>query len=224
MGKQKRKGDSKIIAHARRELELCGSFEKSESYDGSMGRGILALIKTFDDWFHGDKVKADAALDGFWRLLQGELLSPPTDDPTEWEAVEGATAGTVRNLRNPFFVSTDSGKTWMHLQSKERGNSRDHITGKDPIDESAQQEKSNDNRRPAAGPAQEKPGNPIGHVNPAPQAGAGTDVPPVKQTGAVNDKRSNKSTAQSDGSGLDAGVEAEGSEAPGNAKDGAEAP
>jgi hypothetical protein len=127
--------DSKMVAHARRELEKAKAFEKNEHYDGSIGRGVLALVKLFDQWAHGDMAKAESMALGFNQLVNGELLSPPTTDPEEWEAVPGADAGTVRNKRSPFYVSTDSGKTWMHLQNKERGNSRDHVTGKDVEDE-----------------------------------------------------------------------------------------
>lgn len=133
--KTPKSSDSKMVAHARRELEKAKAFEKNEHYDGSIGRGVLALVKLFDQWAHGDMAKAESMALGFNQLVNGELLSPPTTDPEEWEAVPGAEAGTVRNIRSPFYVSTDNGKTWMHLQNKQRGDSRDHITGKDPEDE-----------------------------------------------------------------------------------------
>lgn len=127
--------DSKIVAHARRELELGGAFDKTETYDGSIGRSVLALVKLFDKWCHGDRAKAESVMLGFNQIISGELLSPPTTDPAEWIPVEGADPGTVRNVRSPFYVSTDEGKTWMHLGNKEKGNSKNHLTGEVPEDE-----------------------------------------------------------------------------------------
>lgn len=127
--------DTKMVAHARRELEIAGAFDKTEDYDGQIGRSVLALVKLFDKWCHGNRAMAESVALGFNQIVSGELLSPPTTDPDEWEVVEGADLGTVRNKRSPFYVSSDNGKTWMHLGDKETGYSKNHITGEIPQDE-----------------------------------------------------------------------------------------
>lgn len=201
------KSDSKMVKHARHELELAKAFDKTENYDGSIGRGVLAMVKVFDTWFGGDRAKAESALMGFNQVLSGELLSPPTTDPEEWDVVEGADPGTVRNKRCPFYVSTDNGKTWMHLQNKERGNSRDHITGKDVEDERGQDNNTADGKSSDGG-ANQSSENPIGHV--APAQTAKDPVPTNAQGSATDDQGSSESTPAPDGSGLNAGVESEG--------------
>lgn len=124
---QKKNGDSKIVAHARRELEMAGTFTKTADYDGSIGRGILAMIKLFDSWSRGRQAEMEAMAMGFNQLINGELMSPPTTDPDEWQTVEGAPEGTVRNKRCPWYMSQDGGKTWMHLQNKEKGASKKYV-------------------------------------------------------------------------------------------------
>jgi hypothetical protein len=130
-----KKSESRIVAHARRELNLAGAFDRNENYDGGVGRGILTLVKAFDEWSKGSKAKAESIALGFNQVIAGGLLSPPTTAPDEWETVEGADKGTMRNKRSPMYVSTDFGKTWMNLQTKETGWSKNHITGKEPTDE-----------------------------------------------------------------------------------------
>ena len=211
MGKPKRKSDTKFVAHARRELNMSGAFKKTDDYDGSMGPGILAMVKVFSDWFSDDNIKANSAIDGFMRLLQGELLSPPTTDPDEWEAIKGSPDGTCRNKRNQFFVSTDFGKTWMHLQTKERGNSRDHITGKDVEDAEQPSDVGADGRIDSSSIKKDKESH----------AASVTSTPAIKdpstppeQTNTGDDQRSGKSSETSSGSGLDSGVESQGKEDP----------
>lgn len=218
------KAESKVVAHARYELNKAKTFEKTEQYDGSIGRGILAMVKVFDDWFGNDGPKAEAAMMGFQQLLQGGLLSPPTTDPEEWEPVEGATAGTVRNKRCPFYVSTDNGKTWMHLQNKERGDSRDHITGEDSQNGGTQQEQSNSGRISGnstpnnnVGGNEERHGEvtrtdakPIGHIETTE-----IPVPAPAEDSARDNKEPGEGPAQQDGPGLNPGVAGKSEEAPG---------
>ena len=131
--KEPRKGDSLIVAHARRELELAGAFKKTDDYDGFMGPAILSLVKTFDSWSKGDGAKMQILHQAFNTLIAGELLAPPTDDPDEWQRVNRENGNDVlRNLRSPFYVSTDGGKSWRNTATGETGRSRNHITGEDP--------------------------------------------------------------------------------------------
>lgn len=121
-----RDSDSKIIKHARFELERAGLFDKNNPlHGGHIGRGTLAMVNSLMDWSKGDKAMMETMIMSINQIVSGELLSPPTTDPGEWEPVEGATPGTVRNKRSPMYVSEDNGKHWMHLGSKEKGSSQD---------------------------------------------------------------------------------------------------
>lgn len=67
------------------ELEIAGLFAKNEEqqYDGFIGRGSLALIKTFNDWAKDDPGRM--MVSPGYSIHQKVFLFPPTDDPDEWE-------------------------------------------------------------------------------------------------------------------------------------------
>lgn len=126
-----RKGDSKIVGHARRELELAKLFtpNEAEKYDGFIGRGVLALVKTFDEWSEDDASRMSALHQVFNFLVQGDLLSPPTDDPDEWEDIDVDGKAFTRNKRNNMYITRDERKTWFNLRTEQRGVCTDHLTG-----------------------------------------------------------------------------------------------
>lgn len=85
--KQPRKTDSQIVGHARRELEMAGLFtvNKENDYDGFIGKGVLAMVKLFDEWTGDNPQKMQAIQSVFNYVIAGDLLSPPTNDPDEWK-------------------------------------------------------------------------------------------------------------------------------------------
>lgn len=207
-----KKSDSKLVEHARRELEMAGTFNKTDNYDGGIGRAVLAMIKTADSWAQGNGQKLEATVMAFNQVVNGALLTPPTTNPAEWDVIDGAAEGTVRNKRCPFYVSTDGGKTWMHLESKQRGTSRDHLTGKDS-DDGAETTDGTGSTESATGTASdERSGEATG--TDITQTTEGT-VPPDGEAGASEHQGSSESEAQPDGSGLDPGVASESKEASG---------
>ena len=128
--KQQKKGDSKLVTHARRELEMAGLFEVREDYDGSIGRGVLALVKEFDRWSDNDSAKMQALHSCFNYIVIGDLLSRPTTDPAEWEEFAMPDGKKItRNIRNVFYVTEDM-KSWKNLRTEETGMCVDHLTGK----------------------------------------------------------------------------------------------
>lgn len=128
-----KKGDGPLVAHARRELQLGKLFDKTETYDGSIARASLALVKTFEQWTKGNGPMAQAVHQCLSALLGGELLSPPTTEPDEWETIERDGKTVYRNKRSPFYMSNDpSHETWAHMGTGEKGMSKNHITGEVP--------------------------------------------------------------------------------------------
>ena len=203
--KEPRKGDSLIVAHARRELELSGAFTKTEDYDGFMGPAILALVKTFDSWSKGNSAKMQILHQAFNTLIAGELLAPPTDDPDEWQRINREDGKDVlRNLRSPFYVSTDGGKTWSNTATKETGRSRNHITGEDP------EEAANVKRTTSIGDAV-KAGDPEGAEA---ENASSSDGRNDEATGEpAGGEGSSEASANAEGSSVDTGVAPESSEA-----------
>lgn len=129
---QPRKNDSQMVGHARRELEMAGLFTVNEEndYDGFIGKGVIALVKLFDDWTKDDPAKMQAIDSVFGFVIKGDLLSPPTNDPDEWEDFEVDGVVTVRNKRNIMYITRDGMKTWFNLRTEQKGICNDHKTGK----------------------------------------------------------------------------------------------
>ncbi len=126
-----RKDDSPMVAHARRELMMADLFtEKPEvQYDGELARATIALIKLYDKWTNDDLPKMQAVSSLFNSLIAGELISPPTTDPEEWEVIEKGDHVVWRNKRSPYYFSSDAGLRWTNMSTEEIGYSKDHITG-----------------------------------------------------------------------------------------------
>ena len=116
------KNDPKLVAHARRELEIAGLFNKESVHEGKIGRSTLALSKLFDKVTEGDPAMMEQVYLSFNQIVTGELLSPPTTNPAEWEPIEGANAW--RNVRCPFYMSSDKGVSWTHIGTKAEGKSK----------------------------------------------------------------------------------------------------
>lgn len=130
--KQPKKNDSQMVGHARRELEMAGLFtvNKENDYDGFIGKGVLALVKLFDEWTADDPQKMSAVSSVFSYVIAGDLLSPPTDDPDEWEEFETEGIKVLRNKRNIMYITRDERKTWANLRTDQKGICNDHKTGK----------------------------------------------------------------------------------------------
>lgn len=211
--KEPRKGDSLIVAHARRELELSGAFKKTEDYDGFMGPAILALVKTFDSWSKGNSAKMQILHQAFNTLVAGELLAPPTDDPEEWQRINREDGKDVlRNLRSPFYVSIDGGKSWRNTATGETGRSRDHITGEDPKEEPENVKRTTNIGEAIA--ASDTEGAQAENTS----ASDGSDDRTVEEP--AGNEGSSEATPDAEGRSVDSGVAPESAEAPSQPEEG----
>ena len=101
--------DSNLVAHAVRELTLCGMLDGDSDYDGGIGPAVLDLIRVFASQGHsGGSAAVTAGL--FVRLAAFEVLSPLTDDPNEWIDVDGE--GLLQSRRQASAFSRDGGTTY----------------------------------------------------------------------------------------------------------------
>lgn len=121
-----------MVGHARRELEIANLFaaNKENDYDGFIGRGVLAMVKVFEDWSKDDPARMQALESVFSFVIHGDLLSPPTNDPDEWEDFEVEGQMVRRNKRNIMYITRDEGKTWFNLRTEQKGICNDYETGK----------------------------------------------------------------------------------------------
>lgn len=206
-----RKGDSKIVGHARRELELAKLFtpNEDEKYDGFIGRGVLALVKTFDEWAEDDASRMSALHQVFNFLIQGDLLSPPTDDPEEWEDIDVDGKLFTRNNRNNMYITRDDRKTWFNLRTEQRGVCIDHLTGEPlegvTIDDGTETTESTTDARDS-GDGKDAELAAVDTTQPSAEGETSDAEPRGEDAGPVEEAK------------LDAGVESESSKAPSKAK------
>lgn len=195
-----RNGDSLIVAHARRELEMSGAFDTTDDWDGNIGRGILALVKTFDQRSEGKSASMQIIHQTFNSLVAGDLLVPPTTDPDEWEKIERDDQTVYRNKRSPFYVTNDlKFRTWTNIATKEKGMCRNHKTGEDP-------EEPDEIKRENAALA----GAAVGNTD-ADQVADTSDGRDDKETGKpASDAGSSEAAPDAEGHSVDSGVASKG--------------
>lgn len=103
-------GDSNLIKHARREMELIGE-------DPDVVEWMLRTVAEFASYGHSGG-SAGILIFALHDLLQVKNLTPLTDDPKEWihhgEDV-WPPDGIWQNSRNPEAFSRDEGKTYYLL-------------------------------------------------------------------------------------------------------------
>lgn len=98
---------SKLVAHARRELEIINE-------DETFAEHYLEIIRLFAAQGHsGDS--SIVFIPTLQKLLNFENLGPISNDPIEWNEVGN---GMWQNTRNSKFFSEDGGKSFYDVDDK----------------------------------------------------------------------------------------------------------
>lgn len=105
----RKKPQSNLVAHARRELELIGE-------EPDVIAGYLKVIQAFADMGHSGG-SAFVAIPTINRLLSFENLAPLTDDPDDWIEVG---YGMWQNRRCSRMFSEDGGKSYTDVDDREK--------------------------------------------------------------------------------------------------------
>lgn len=111
-------GESPLITHARRELELAGMFDLDADYGpGAIAGQVLELVEVFAKQQHSGG-SAAYTLGLFEKLARLRPLSPLTSEPEEWidRSVESGEP-LWQSRRCPSVFSRDGGKTWYDLDA-----------------------------------------------------------------------------------------------------------
>jgi hypothetical protein len=111
--------DSRLVAHAKRELEMAGLLKTESGAPSLLGVQVLELVNAFSRQNHTNQ-SAVSTVVIFNRLVQLETLTD--NDHSYYEDVShllNKEAGTVfRDIRNPKWLSEDGGKTWYNAQER----------------------------------------------------------------------------------------------------------
>jgi len=125
--------ESKLVAHAERELQRAGMFDKDADYGGMLGKAVVELTETFSKQGHSG-MSAHMVIELFNKIARWDVLTPITSDVDEWEDVTHYGDPDVpmwQNKRNPAYFSNDEGKTWWNVDDKKVD---EGLTDMNPID------------------------------------------------------------------------------------------
>lgn len=105
---------SRLVEHARRELNRTDLLEKEGMYGDMLGHAVLELIEVFSKQGHSG-MSASIVRQLFDKLSNFENLTPLTSNPDEWDDVSYQGNPLWQNKRNSAVFSNDGGKTWWHI-------------------------------------------------------------------------------------------------------------
>lgn len=112
--------ESNLVSHARNELQRAGLFSVDADYEGMVAEAVVELIQHFAAQGHSGE-SAVMTLYLFNILAHYDVLTPLTDDPTEWvDQSEVCGEPMWQSRRKPSCFSKDGGKTWYDIDTVER--------------------------------------------------------------------------------------------------------
>lgn len=102
-----------ILEHAKNELKLAGynldakeKIESGKDYADNIAKAVLELLTVFANQHHSG-MSANYVLRLFNQLATFKALTDLTDNPDEWEKVEGSIADTWQSKRQSSCFSHD---------------------------------------------------------------------------------------------------------------------
>jgi hypothetical protein len=105
---------SRLVDHARRELELCGQTAEDPAYAAS----LVAAVEAFTSYGHSGG-SAEVGIEQLYTLLRGRTLSPLTSDPNEWEDRSKESGYPLwQNRRDSAAMSMTGGKDWYFVDDR----------------------------------------------------------------------------------------------------------
>lgn len=113
----KKRVDENLTAHAQKELELAGLFDKDSDYEGMLGEAVMELVQKFAEQGHSG-FSAARTIAIFDKVANWKPLTELTNNSDEWGAIsEEMNGGNVmwQSKRSPSCFSEDGGKTYWDI-------------------------------------------------------------------------------------------------------------
>ena len=112
-----------LTSHAEEELTRAGLFDTDSDYNGMLGHAVMELMKVFANQGHSG-FSAQCTRELFNQLADYKVLSPITDNPSEWmdvaEYFDVNHPAIWQNRRDPSLFSNDGGKTYYSVDDSDR--------------------------------------------------------------------------------------------------------
>jgi hypothetical protein len=114
---------SKMMEHAKREMELAGLYAEDSDYGGMIPEAVLALVKAHSEHGHSGG-SHELVMRIFNKVANFQAMTPLTSNPEEWmdRTKESGGNPTWQNLRQSSTFSQDGGKTWYDIYDPEKKN------------------------------------------------------------------------------------------------------
>ena len=114
---------SNLLEHAEREMRLAGLYDEGADYGGMIPKAVMNLIHPFAAEGHSG-ISAELVVEIFQRLARFKTLTPPTNDPAEWQQIDPEMMPKGehpcwQSLRQPDLFSHDGGKTYRSVDDKD---------------------------------------------------------------------------------------------------------
>jgi hypothetical protein len=103
--------DSNLVAHAKRELEIAGLFDKDSAYDGMIADCVMQLMAVLSSQGHSGG-SADMTIGIFGAVSRYKPLTPITSSPDDWSQ---PVDDMWQCKRQGDLFSYDAGKTWYSV-------------------------------------------------------------------------------------------------------------
>lgn len=112
-----------LVDHAKEELNRAGLFDKNSDYDGMLGNAVLELVEVFAKQGHSG-FSANCCLDIFNKVARFKVLSPITNDSSEWMEVSSYYPpnhpSVHQSRRDCSLFSNDGGKSFYSVDDPKR--------------------------------------------------------------------------------------------------------
>lgn len=106
---------SRLIEHAKREMELAGLYDKDADFGGMIPQAVMALIEVHAKQGHSG-ASHTLTMSLFNTLASFKALSPLTNDPSEWiDRTKESGRPMWQSARQSSCFSQDGGKTYYDI-------------------------------------------------------------------------------------------------------------
>lgn len=113
--------DSPLVDHAKHEMDRAGLYDDDADYNGMVAQAVQELVETLAAQRHSG-FSAQITLTVFEKVARWDVLTPLTDNPTEWTDVSEVMGFHAwQSTRKPSAFSYDDGKTWVDIGTEEEG-------------------------------------------------------------------------------------------------------
>lgn len=106
--------------HAEAEMRRAGLYDADSDYGPGIPKTVMEMVRAHNSYGQSGG-SHHMVMEIFNKVIEFKTLTPLTANPEEWTDVSEMSQGPMwQNNRNPAFFSNDGGKTWWHVETKNK--------------------------------------------------------------------------------------------------------